>query len=424
MKKITLGFLGCGNIGGHVYRLLEDMRADLERQEGLSISLKKALVKSMDEAATCAAPAELLTTDPNDIFSDPEISIVCEFMGGEHPAADFMLRALESGKTVVTANKVALALNWHTLQAAAEAHGVGLYFEASVCGAIPVINVLQHSMQANRIDSLMGIINGTTNYILSRMYLEGGDYADVLADAQRLGLAEPNPTADVEGFDAAYKLSILSSLAFHGRVTFGQIHREGITGITAVDIEAGKELGYVPKLLAIAKKNGNRVEVRVHPTFLPTSHPLAHVNGSLNAVYLYGHSCEDIVLQGRGAGSPTASAIVSDIITAAHAERPMYPTFANTAEPCADFVFDDNWMTRCFIRLSVTDAPGALAAVTAAFAAEDVSIAAVMQKEKDVDDRTTVTFITHQAYEKSIRAALARLDSGICRVENVIRIEK
>ena len=223
MKEVVIGFLGCGNVGGGVWNLLENFRREIAHRNHLSVRVKKVLVRDVNKARTCAVPAELLTTDVNEVVTDPEISIVVEFMGGEQPATEYMLRALNAGKTVVTANKVAVALNWHRLQSAAQEHNVGLYYEASVCGAIPIINVLQNSLQANRIGSMMGIINGTTNYILSRMYDNGEDYKDVLGDAQRLGLAEPNPAADVEGYDAAYKLSIMASLAFHGRVPFSKV---------------------------------------------------------------------------------------------------------------------------------------------------------------------------------------------------------
>jgi len=358
------------------------------------------------------------------VIADPEISIVAEFMGGEQPATEYMLTALKNRKTVVTANKVAVALNWHRLQAAAQDSHVGLYYEASVCGAIPIINTLMSPLQANRINKLMGIINGTTNYILSRMYDNGENYTDVLADAQKLGLAEPNPASDVEGMDAAYKLSIMSSLAFHARVPFKKVYREGITEITAMDIACGKEMGYVLKLLAVAKRDGNVIEVRVHPTFLPQEHPLSRVNGSFNAVYLYGHACKEMMLQGRGAGDmPTASAVVGDIIHAATVDVHVHPTFANRAEPDVTLDFTDNWSTRFFVRVSAVDAPGVLAKVAGWFAQENVSIATMMQKDSVENGRVPLIFITHEAPEKSMQAALAHMDPEVCKVESVIRVE-
>ena len=425
MKEVIIGFLGCGNVGGGVWNLLDNFRKEIaHRNNGLSIKVKKVLVRDVNKARSCAVPAELLTTDVEEVVSDPEISIVVEFMGGEQPATEYMLRALRAGKTVVTANKVALALNWHRLQAEAQDKNVGLYYEASVCGAIPIINVLQNSLQANRIGHMMGIINGTTNYILSRMYENGEDYQDVLGDAQRLGLAEPNPAADVEGLDAAYKLSIMASLAFHGRVPFPKVYTEGITKLTAMDISCGKEMGYVLKLLAIAKRENNTVQVRVHPTFLPATHPLSSVNGSFNAVYLQGHACKEMMLQGRGAGDmPTASAVVSDILRAATAEIHLHPTFANTAEAGPSLIFNDNWQSQYFIRLSAEDKPGVLAKIAGWLAQENVSIATMLQKGKADDDRVPLIIVTHAAPEKSLRKALESFDKELCTVESVIRVE-
>ncbi len=424
MKEVVIGFLGCGNVGGGVWNLLENFRKEIAHRNDLSIRVKKVLVRDVNKARTCAVPAELLTTNVDEVVSDPEISLVVEFMGGEQPATEYMLLALRAGKTVVTANKVAVALNWHRLQAAAQERNVGFYYEASVCGAIPIINVLQNSLQANRIGHMMGIINGTTNYILSRMYANGEDYKDVLGDAQRLGLAEPNPAADVEGLDAAYKLSIMASLAFHGRVPFDKVYVEGITKLTAMDISCGKEMGYVLKLLAIAKRDGNTVQVRVHPTFLPESHPLASVNGSFNGVYLNGHACQEMMLQGRGAGDmPTASAVVSDILRAATVEIHQHPTFANTAEADPILDFNDNWKSKYFIRLAAEDQPGVLAKIAGWLAQENVSIAHMLQKGKADNDRVPLIIVTHDAPEKSLRKALEAFDAQICTVESVIRVE-
>ena len=424
MKEVVIGFLGCGNVGGGVWELLKGFAPEIAHRDHVAIRVKRVLVRDVTKARTCSVPKELLTTDPADVLYDPEISLVAEFMGGEQPATEYMLTALKNGKTVVTANKVAVALNWHRLQAAAQQSRVGLYYEASVCGAIPIISTLMTPLQANRIDKLMGIINGTTNYILSRMYQYGEDYDLVLRDAQKLGLAEPNPASDVEGMDAAYKLSIMASLAFHARVPFKQVYREGITQVTAMDIACGKEMGYVLKLLAIAKRDGSTIEVRVHPTFLPKDHPLSRVDGSFNAVYLHGHACKEMMLQGRGAGDmPTASAVVGDILQAATAEVHVHPTFANTAEPDASLTFTDNWKTRFFIRVSASDAPGVLARVAGCFARENVSIATMMQKDAVEDGRVPLIFITHAAPEQSMQAALRHLEPEICRLESVIRVE-
>lgn len=424
MKEIVIGFLGCGNVGGGVWELLQGFAPEIAHRDHVTIRVKKILVRDVHKARRCSVPAELLTDQPNDVLFDPEISLVAEFMGGEQPATEYMLTALKNGKTVVTANKVAVALNWHRLQEAAQQSHVGLYYEASVCGAIPIISTLMTPLQANRIDRLMGIINGTTNYILSRMYQNGEDYQAVLADAQKLGLAEPNPASDVEGMDAAYKLSIMASLAFHARVPFKKVYREGITQITAMDIACGKEMGYVLKLLAIAKREGSTIEVRVHPTFLPAEHPLSRVDGSFNAVYLHGHACKEMMLQGRGAGDmPTASAVVGDILHAVTCDVHVHPTFANKAEPDASLTFTNNWTTRYFIRVSATDAPGVLASVASCFARENVSIATMMQKDAIEDGRVPLIFITHATQEQSMLAALQHLDPALCRLESMIRVE-
>ena len=424
MKEVVIGFLGCGNVGGGVWELLRGFAPEIAHREHIRIRVKKVLVRNTAKQRSCSVPAELLTTDPNEVLYDPEISLVAEFMGGEQPATEYMLTALKNGKTVVTANKVAVSLNWHKLQAEAQAHHVGLYYEASVCGAIPIISTLMNALQANRIDRLMGIINGTTNYILSRMTDGGESFDAVLADAQRLGLAEPDPTSDVEGMDAAYKLSIMASLAFHARVTYQKVYREGITKVSAMDISCGKEMGYVLKLLAIAKRDGDTIEVRVHPTFLPKEHPLAMVNGAFNAVYLHGHACQEMMLQGRGAGDmPTASAVVGDILHAATVDVHVHPTFANKAEPDASLTFTDNWKTRYFVRVSASDAPGVLSSVAGCFARENVSIATMMQKDAVEGGRVPLIFITHAAEEHAMRAALARLDPANCRLENMIRVE-
>ena len=425
MKEIVIGFLGCGNVGGGVWELLQGFAPEIAHRDHVQIRVKKVLVRDVTKARSCFVPTEVLTDNPNDVLFDPEISLVAEFMGGEQPATEYMLTALKNGKTVVTANKVAVALNWHRLQEAAQRSHVGLYYEASVCGAIPIISTLMTPLQANRIDRLMGIINGTTNYILSRMYQNGEDYQLVLQDAQKLGLAEPNPASDVEGMDAAYKLSIMASLAFHARVPYKKVYREGITEITAMDIACGKEMGYVLKLLAIAKREGNTIEVRVHPTFLPEEHPLSQVDGSFNAVYLHGHACKEMMLQGRGAGDmPTASAVVGDILHAVTKDVHVHPTFANQAEPDASLDFTNNWTTKYFIRVSAIDAPGVLASVAGCFAKENVSIATMMQKDAVEDGRVPLIFITHATQEQNMLAALAHLDPEVCKLESMIRVEE
>ena len=419
MKEVVLGLLGLGNIGGGVWDLIRTFGSEVETRTGVPLRVKKALVLDKRFHGGKDVPDEVLTTDKNDILEDPEIQIVCEFLGGEQPAASMMLRALENGKSVVTANKMALSLHFDELRAMAKKTGTGLYYEASVGGAIPIINAIQSPLIANHIEQMMGIVNGTTNYILTRMAAEGAEYETVLKDAQRLGLAEPDPTADVEGYDAAYKLSIAGSLAFHSRVKVETVYREGITKVSAEDIAFGREMGYVLKLLAIGKDNGDSIEARVHPVFLPADHPLARVDGSLNAVYLYGHSFKDMMLEGRGAGdAPTASAIVGDIIQAAqNAVHPM-PYLREDPLPVAD-----DWQSKYFIRVKAKDAPGVLAEVAGLLAAEGISISTMMQKGAEPGGKATLILITHVAPEKAVQRAIKAFNPEICQVENMIRVE-
>ena len=419
MKEIVLGLLGLGNIGGGVWDLIREFGDETAKRTGVKLRVKKALVLDKKIHGGKEVPDEVLTTDKDDILEDPEIQIVCEFLGGEQPAASWMLRALENGKSVVTANKMALSLHFDELRAMADKTGAGLYYEASVGGAIPIINAIQSPLISNRIEQIMGIVNGTTNYILTRMAAEGAEYEDVLKDAQRLGLAEPDPTADVEGYDAAYKLSIMGSLAFHSRVYVEDVYREGITKVSAEDIAFGREMGYVLKLLAIGKDNGEKIEARVHPAFLPEDHPLARVDGSLNAVYLYGHAFKDMMLEGRGAGDePTSSAIVGDIIQAAqNAVHPM-PYLREDPLPVAD-----DWQSKYFIRMKAKDAPGVLAEVTGLLAGEGISVSAMMQKGAAPGGKATLIVITHIAPEKAVQRVVKSLNPEICQVENVIRVE-
>ena len=419
MQEVVLGLLGLGNIGGGVWDLIREFGDELAIRTGLHLGVKKALVLDKKIHGGKEVPDEVLTTDKNDILEDPEIQIVCEFLGGEQPAASMMLRALENGKCVVSANKMALSLHFDELRAMAKKTGAGLYFEASVGGAIPVLTALQSPLIANHVEQVMGIVNGTTNYILTRMAAEGAEYADVLKDAQRLGLAEPDPTADVEGMDAAYKISIMGSLAFHSRIYMENVYREGITKVTAEDIAFGREMGYVLKLLAIGKDNGDSIEARVHPAFLPADHPLARVDGSLNAIYLYGHSFKDMMLEGRGAGdAPTASAIVGDIVLAARSATHPIAWLRPDPLPVAD-----DWQSKYFIRMKAKDAPGVLAEVTGLLAGEGISVSAMMQKVAAPGGKATLIVITHLAPEKAVRRVVKSLNPEICEVENVIRVE-
>lgn len=426
MRTITIGMLGCGNIGCGVLNLLNEFRHEMEHRQQIICQVKAILVKDKTKRRPDCVPPALLTNNPADVTDDPEIEAVIECIGGEQPATDYMLRALKNGKTVITANKMALALNWHLLQSAALEGGAGLWFEAAVGGAMPIIRMLNESLQANRIDRLTAIINGTTNYILSRMAGEGLEYKDALAAAQRLGFAEPNPAADVEGEDAAYKLSILASLAFHARIPVSCVLREGMSGVTRLDMESAKEFGYAIKLLAVASRDENTVDTRVQPALIPLGHPLASVNGPFNAVYLHGHACGDMMIYGQGAGSaPTASAIVSDLLCAAERHKPWYPTFENTSGELSPRLRMAQDRTCAFyLRLCAKDTPGVLSHVTGCLSARGVSVRALLQPKPKENACAQITLLTHPAFEKDMRQAVAALDSRIATVKNLFRLEE
>lgn len=425
-KVLQIGFLGCGNVGGGVWRLLNGFSKEIAHRTGLRFDVKRVLVRDIRKQREITFPDGVLTDRVEDVICDPDISIVLEFLGGEEPAHTWVNAALKNGKTVVTANKVAFALHWHELQKTAKESGAGLYYEAAVCGAIPIIHTLEESLQANRISYIYGIVNGTTNYILTRMSKEGAEYADVLKDAQQLGLAEPDPSSDVEGLDAAYKLSILASLAFHGRVPFENVYVEGITNVQAEDIRCGQELGYTLKLLAIAKRDGLNVETRVHPTFIRNDHPLANISGAFNAVFLNGHACGEMMFMGRGAGDlPTASAIVSDLVRAASAQKHRYPTFENDLKPTIALKNNTDWQCAFYVRMLAQDRPGVLSRIAQTFADHGVSIAAMQQKgAQRADGRVTEVFITHCAGEKAMQQAVQEIAPDVATVESVLRVEQ
>lgn len=428
MSIHTLAILGFGTVGSGVYRIATENHDDILHREQIDLRVGRILVRDfVHEPNLHLAPRELFTTSIEEILQDPTIEIVVECMGGVDPARTFILRALESGKTVVTSNKEVMSKHWYEFEKAAKKSGAGLYLEATVGGGIPIIRTITDSMQANNIERVMGIINGTTNYILTKMSEEGRPFEEVLHEAQKLGYAEANPTADVEGFDAMYKLSILSSMAFHAHMPIDVIYREGITKLTAEDFEAARLLGYEIKLLAIGKKTGHAIEVRVHPTMVPKSHPLASVRGVFNAIFLTGHAVDDVMLYGRGAGCmPTASAVMSDVIYACHAAgRHRYMTFRNEAGMSSEVELVRDFHCIYCIRLSVTDAPGTMASIAAVFAEHGVSLKDVLQLGERAGGSSHITFMTHMAQELSVQAALDAIQKLSCvqAVESVIRAE-
>ena len=425
MKNVKVAILGMGTVGGGIYQLIEREQKNIEHKEGIHLEVKKTLALNY----AVEVPEEKKAKDIEEILNDPEITVVAEVMGGLKPSKEFIIRALEAGKTVVSANKDMISQNWPDLEAAAKRGGVGFYFEAAVGGGIPILRALNDSMQANSINEVYGIVNGTTNYILTKMDDEGRDFEDVLKEAQALGYAEANPTSDVEGYDARYKLSILASMAFHARVPVDKIYCEGITGISKTDIEIGRELGYVVKLLAIGKKDADgMIEARVHPTMILKDHALANIKGSFNAIFINGSAVGEMMWYGKGAGDfPTASALVSDMVYAVHnAENPRYATFENSYE--ADKVrFNDNWITEYFIRTVVQDKPGVLAKIAGIFGKHDVSIESVIQKgAKKGEDRAPLILVTHKAREKDLERAIEEIKEldAVISIPSCIRVEK
>ena len=425
MKKVGVAILGLGVVGGGTYQILTEHREFYQRTQNVDIVVESVLELNRERARSLGVPEEKIASNIAEIVSNPDVNIVVEVIGGIDAAREFVLAALNAGKTVVTSNKELFCKYSHELERAAKRQNAGLYFEASCVGGVPIIRTLLDGVQANVITSMMGIINGTTNYILSKMTDEGSSYEDCLKEAQRLGYAEANPTADVEGFDAAYKLSILSSLAFHTKVPFSKVFREGITGVSKEDIADGKTMGYVLKLLAIGKQSHDGIEVRVHPTFVRKDHPLAAVNDSFNAVYLMGDSVGDVMLYGRGAGAlPTGSAIVSDIIYAATHSENKYSTFKNTANADKDVKFVSDFKSAYYMRLTVEDKAGILAKIASIFSKNGISIVEMVQKPARADGKVPLVLITHETKELSVRSAVAKIDAleEIAHVDTVLRV--
>jgi homoserine dehydrogenase len=405
MERIGVGLLGYGTVGSGVGKLLREGAGEIQLATGKDVYLRR--VCELPGFSHPDLDAAQLTSSFDDIVNDPNVQIVVELIGGIHPALEFQTAALKAGKNVVTANKQLISQHGHELFDAAESTHTHLRFEASSVGAVPVIKVLRESLAAAQVQRIFGIVNGTTNYVLSAMTDTGAAYDDVLKKAQELGFAEADPTEDVSGKDAAAKMAILSSIAFHSRVTLADVEHEGITAVTAADIAHARSFGYVIKLLGVAKLIGGRMNVRVYPAFLPKDHPLAGVKGAYNAVFLESSSFDKIMLFGPGAGSvPTASAVVGDIISivntapggfvrncACYKDLPFYPS----EQVAASF----------YLRLQVEDRPGVLGKITSVFGEEGVSIRSVVQTGRG--DSAELVMVLHPAPEAAVMKALARV---------------
>ncbi|MBL9170244.1 MAG: homoserine dehydrogenase [Verrucomicrobiales bacterium] len=416
MRRVNIGLIGAGTVGGGVFQALQRNRSLLASRLGVSLEVRRIAVRDVKRARRVKLPARLLTQDWKTVVNDPEIDLVVELMGGTTTARTVVLEALRRGKPVITANKALLSAHGEELFRVAQEHGGNLYYEASVAGGIPIIKVLRESMIGNRIARLYGIVNGTCNYILTRMKREGADFSAVLADAQRLGYAEAEPSLDVDGHDAAHKVGILASLAHGFWVKPGEIYTEGIRGITKLDIEFAARLGYTIKLLGIVKTVGKRtpsrnlVQVSVYPALVPDGHVMASVNDVFNAVFLRGDIVGDTLYYGRGAGQDaTASSVLSDIGDAAldlkHGSPRRIPAFT----PCeggGQVQPIDDAVSRYYLRLDVTDRPGVLARIAAILGQARIGISSVMQPEGHGGRSVPLILMIHDATNASMRQAL------------------
>ncbi len=426
VDNLKIGLLGLGTVGRGVYRIITGNSENIRRKIGAGIEIKKILVRDPSKDRGLDIDPAVFTANAGDIINDPEIKIVVEVMGGLEPTLDYVTGALKNGKSVVTANKDMIASNGKMLFEIAEANNADLLFEASVAGGIPIIRPLKQCLAGNRLSQIIGIVNGTTNYMLTKMTRDGSDFQAVLQEAQDLGYAEADPTADVGGFDAARKLAILASIAFNSRVLPDDVYVEGITKITAADIAYAGELSYIVKLLAIAKETEAGIEVRVHPALIPLDHPLASVNDVYNAIYVSGDAVGDTMFYGRGAGEmPTASAVTADILDAAR------DVLRNVQGIISCTCFEEKPVrsmqdTACkyYVRLQVADKPGVLAAIAYAFGDKEVSLASVLQKQKD-GDTAEIVLVTHTVREGNMQDALKIIThlSSVNTVSNVIRVE-
>ncbi|HUK70101.1 MAG TPA: homoserine dehydrogenase [Streptosporangiaceae bacterium] len=424
VEPLKVALLGCGVVGSQVVRLLREQAGDLAARIGVPLELAGVAVRRPARRRTVEIVPALLTTDAMELATRPDVDIVVEVIGGIEPARSLLVAAMKSGKSVVTANKALLADDGATIHRAARECGADLYYEASVAGAIPLLRPLRESLAGDHVHRVLGIVNGTTNFILDRMDSSGAGFSDALDEAQALGYAEADPTADVEGFDAAAKAAILAGLAFHTAVTAADVHREGITEVTAADIASARALGCVVKLLAICERGGGGVSVRVHPAMIPREHPLAGVREAYNAVFVEAESAGRLMFYGAGAGgAPTASAVLGDIVAVARnrlagTRGPNATTYAGLpVRPMGET------STRYHVALDVADRPGVLARVAEAFARHEVSIQAVRQDGHGDDAQLVI--VTYQAKDAALASTVHDLRGmGVVRaVASVMRVE-
>jgi len=418
MESIKVGLLGLGVVGGGTWKVLARNAGEISRRAGRSIEVTRVAVRDMTKARALLGQAVELGTDPFAVVRDPKIDIVVELIGGDTLARELVLEAIAQGKHVVTANKALLAKHGTEIFAAASTKGVMVAFEAAVAGGIPIIKAMREGLTANRIEWVAGIINGTTNFILSEMRARGLPFATVLAQAQKLGYAEADPTFDIEGVDAAHKLTLLASLAFGIPVQFDKAHIEGISQLASEDIKLAERLGYRIKLLGITKRRAKGIELRVHPALVPSASLLANVEGAMNAVLVRGDAVGQTLYYGKGAGEePTASAVVADLVdvTRLHTADPEHrvPHLAFQPDAMADtpILSIEDVVTSYYLRLTVADQPGVLADIARLLAEAEISIGSMIQQPADTDGNADLIFLTHEALERNINVALARIET-------------
>ena len=424
MKKVGVAILGLGVVGGGTYKILNAHREFYKKNQNVDIVVESVLEKRAERIVELGIDPAIAANNIEEICSNPDVDIVVEVMGGIEPAKSFVLAALRAGKSVVTSNKELYCKYGHEIEKTAKEYDAGVFYEATCAGGVPIIRALLDSLNGNKISSITGIINGTTNYILTKMSECGTSYFDVLKEAQTLGFAEADPTSDVEGFDAAYKLSILSSIAFHTKIPHELIYREGISSVNPVDIAYGKRLGYTLKLLAIGRCGGNNVEARVHPAFISSTHPLAAVNYSFNAVYVSGDSVGEVMLYGKGAGElPTGSAIVGDILFCATHSDFSYSPFKNEEKADGAVKFVKNFESAYYIRFVVADKAGVLAKITSLLGKNSVSVNKILQEKNDDGDMEIIV-VTHSTHEFSVNKVLEEIAAAqdLALVKTVIRV--
>ncbi|BAH42831.1 homoserine dehydrogenase [Brevibacillus brevis NBRC 100599] len=426
-QSIKLGLMGFGTVGTGVVRIIQAHQEDLQKQTGLSIEISRILVQDAEKSRNISFMEGTLTTDPASLLDDPEIEVIVEVIGGIHPAKEYILGALERGKHVVTANKDLMALHGAEILEKAQEKGCDVFYEASVAGGIPILRALVEGFSSDRIAKMMGIVNGTTNYIMTKMSQEGAEYSEVLKEAQALGYAEQDPTSDVEGFDAARKMAILATLGFRVPMKLEDVDVKGISSVSKEDIAYGKQLGYEIKLLGLARRDEEAIEVSVQPTLVPKSHPLASVNGVFNAVYVHGEAVGETMFYGPGAGElPTATAVVSDLVTVVK-NRKLGVNGRGMVAPYKEKVLkeDSEKFSKYFLRIVVADKRGVLAQITQLLADKNISLEQVIQQPFNNGREAEIIMITHMSSKSDMDAVLAYMAQMdiVSTVQSCYRVE-